>query len=290
MRWTYWVLVVGLVLAVVAPGGALAGSEPAGPIGGMIWQEINGTCSMDLDEPGLADVNLLLFDDVNNNGMIDEGTDQLVSEVVSEAGGFFTFDGITDGNYLVYLIDMNVPPELVLFYGDNPAQVSLAAGQSDYSTLFGFTGPGVMFSGNDSYTQGNWNGVYGNDAWLLSAGNAPTMNIQHVSQNCDTSAFDFSQSAVNGLKCGVETGLESEQRSLQLPNGEERRASVLFGGGVSNFVIEDLPPDNYMVAVYMVDYDRVGRLQRIRLETMTGYATVIVSSLARVRMPYSAWT
>ncbi len=77
-----------------------------GKISGTVWEDLDKDTSQDVDEDGIAAVTLTLYLDVNGNGQVDEG-DQQLGTTASASDGTYTFSNIpfssggTTYNYLV---------------------------------------------------------------------------------------------------------------------------------------------------------------------------------------------
>ena len=53
---------------------------------------------------GIPGVTVDIYEDSNNNGVIDDG-DTLVNSTITDANGDYSFPGLPDGNYLVDVTD-----------------------------------------------------------------------------------------------------------------------------------------------------------------------------------------
>lgn len=81
-------------------------------IGDLIWQDNNGNGLYDAGEPGLNGVLVNLYEDVNNNGVYDSITDTLITSTTTANNsegypGYYLFDGVLPGNYIVEVAASN---------------------------------------------------------------------------------------------------------------------------------------------------------------------------------------
>ncbi|HOC70872.1 MAG TPA: SdrD B-like domain-containing protein, partial [Candidatus Hydrogenedentes bacterium] len=72
-----------------------------GSIGDTIWRDWDGDGIQDELEEGIQGVTVSLYNDVNGNGVYDAGTDTLITSQVTDNTGFYNFEGLTDGMYVV---------------------------------------------------------------------------------------------------------------------------------------------------------------------------------------------
>ena len=70
-------------------------------IGNRVWFDTNNDGRINAGEVGISGVTVSLFSDANGNGIID-GADAAVGAIVTtDASGYYRFDGLTSGNYIV---------------------------------------------------------------------------------------------------------------------------------------------------------------------------------------------
>jgi len=84
--------------------GYLGDDVAAGSIGDLVWYDINADGNVDPGEPGISGVTVDLYEDINNNGILDNG-DRLVGQTTTNGGGAYLFDDLPPGNYLVDVTD-----------------------------------------------------------------------------------------------------------------------------------------------------------------------------------------
>jgi len=151
-------------------------------IGDTIYLDLNGSGGYDAGEPGIPGVSVALIRDTNGDGIWDaNGVDNLpgtsddesiIATDVSDLSGLYSFPGLPDGNYLVWVNDIaNVlgdlnqsgDPDSIL---DNRSVVTIS-GADRLDQDFGYTSPNhgagdgligdTIFldrNGNDSYDPG----------------------------------------------------------------------------------------------------------------------------------------
>ncbi|MGJ3237549.1 MAG: SdrD B-like domain-containing protein [Anaerolineae bacterium] len=74
-------------------------------LGNRVWYDPNNNGVLDIGEQGLAGVTVNLYRDNNDNGAIDAG--ELVTSTITDANGYYLFDGLTQGFYFVELSEFN---------------------------------------------------------------------------------------------------------------------------------------------------------------------------------------
>jgi len=135
-----------------------------GSIGDTVFRDLDGDGVKDPIEPGISNVTVTLYEDTNNNGVIDAGSDAVVAVATTGSTGGYLFTGLAAGNYLVD-VDQNsasIPSDA---YGNkfrlttaDPHDVALSAGQAWLTADFGFSAPAtigdiVFFDSNGNGTQ-----------------------------------------------------------------------------------------------------------------------------------------
>ncbi|MEI6674443.1 MAG: SdrD B-like domain-containing protein, partial [Verrucomicrobiota bacterium] len=84
------------------------GVDNNGRIGGTIFADVNGNGTQNSGEPGLSNVTVELYQDNNNNNLLDVG-DALLDIQTTDANGRYLFIGHADGNYVVNVLRAMVP-------------------------------------------------------------------------------------------------------------------------------------------------------------------------------------
>ncbi|GMQ79016.1 MAG: hypothetical protein BMS9Abin02_1566 [Anaerolineae bacterium] len=76
---------------------------PTGTIGDFIWHDNNGDGVQDSGEPGISGVQVLLYEDVDGDGVVEPGGDDggPVLTTTSDENGYYIFDGVHDIDYFV---------------------------------------------------------------------------------------------------------------------------------------------------------------------------------------------
>ncbi|MBN1977867.1 MAG: hypothetical protein JW918_10730 [Anaerolineae bacterium] len=133
----------------------------AGSIGDFVWQDDDGDGVQDPGEPGIPGILVTLYEDSNNDGVIDSG-DAVVATVTTDSNGEYLFTGLPAGDYLVDVdtTDGDLPTDgsapYVLSTNNDPHDVALSAGEEYLDADFGFTTGGVI--GDTVYRDTNVDG------------------------------------------------------------------------------------------------------------------------------------
>ncbi len=72
-----------------------------GAIGDRLYYDVNGNAMQDANEEGIPNITVYLYADLNANGTIDIGTDAVVITATTTATGFYKFDSLAPGSYIV---------------------------------------------------------------------------------------------------------------------------------------------------------------------------------------------
>ena len=84
-------ILIGLAVSAML---IIAGVASANTIGDFVWNDLNLNGIQDAGEPGIAGVQVKLFD----------GIYSLLATSTTNANGFYSFDGLSTGNYVVRFI------------------------------------------------------------------------------------------------------------------------------------------------------------------------------------------
>ncbi|MFC1851632.1 C25 family cysteine peptidase, partial [candidate division CSSED10-310 bacterium] len=110
---------------------------PSGSIGDLVWDDddqdgtlepTDGDGNRDAGEPGLENITVYLWDDV--------GT--LLATTLTDANGYYLFDGLDAGDYVVSINSASLPPSYVLTTGNEPLSITLAADEDNTDADFGY--------------------------------------------------------------------------------------------------------------------------------------------------------
>lgn len=156
----------------------LPGDNP-NTIGGTIWDDANADGELtdglggtpDESGAGLEGVTVDLYEDLNGNGVLDDG-EPIVASTVTDADGDYRFPGLPDGNYLVDVTDeagvlggawASEGPDAGDGVSDNNSQrdpypVSIGGGDTDTTGDFGYYLAGAAL-GNRIWDDQNGNGL-----------------------------------------------------------------------------------------------------------------------------------
>lgn len=138
--------------------------QGTGSIGDIVFLDVDGDGVKDAGESGMANITVTLYEDTNDNGAIDAGTDAVVGVDVSDSSGAYLFTGLPAGAFLVDVdqTDADLPEDALGFSyrrtTTDPHDVALGAGQAYLAADFGFAaaaaiGDMVFFDANNNATQ-----------------------------------------------------------------------------------------------------------------------------------------
>ncbi len=122
----------------------------------------------DVTEPGIGNVTLALYRDVNGNNRLDIGTDTLVMTTTTDADGGYIFNGLPPAVYFVDVTDQNNILAGLLHTGlpqslpDPTGPISVSLGQTFRDADFGYhqpTDPGTAVIGDTVWWDTNQNGI-----------------------------------------------------------------------------------------------------------------------------------
>ena len=178
-------------------------------IGDTVWRDDNRDGLQDAAEPGIADITVNLYLDVNSNGVYDAGTDTLYGSGTTDAQGFFEFQGLPVDDYIVAvdLTDPDLPSTTVTGDPDEIGTCTVCDGRYALSILkgqtvkfadFGIQSPGVIgdavwldLDGNGLYDSVNEDGVPNVQVDLLDA----TLTVVATTITDSDGRYNFGQVA-----------------------------------------------------------------------------------------------
>lgn len=153
-----------------------------GSIGDKVFEDVGNDGAFDVGDFGIPDVTVWLYEDTNNNGVIDAGADALVATTQSNSSGDYLFSGLATGIHYLVKVDKNDPDIQAYFnakYDPDPVPYQLSTVEikpspnltgSDLDNDFGFWRVLPASIGDQVFVDNNGNGVY-------DAGDAPLAGI-----------------------------------------------------------------------------------------------------------------
>jgi hypothetical protein len=213
-----------------------------GTIGNTVWNDINTNGIKDGSELGIQNAPIELWEDLDNNGIIDIVTDKLSGTAITDATGHYSFIKILPGNYLVRTVmttSVNYPAQSFsasyplnqlanigvahVFSGDETTGIGTATNLlaknfaainfNDQATDFGFTGTFTVLANNDFNLNANFvNGSVIINWQLTPSGNELNYEIQRSSDGINFNAIENGNllnlsNAIN--KTGIDNNLPS---------------------------------------------------------------------------------
>jgi uncharacterized repeat protein (TIGR01451 family) len=76
-------------------------------LGNLVWNDVNNNGLVDAGEAGIAGVTVNVYRDTNSNGTFEAGTDTLAGTVTTNPSGNYLFANLAPGTYLVQVADAN---------------------------------------------------------------------------------------------------------------------------------------------------------------------------------------
>ncbi len=128
----------------------------------------------------------------------------------------------------------------------------------------------------DTNTMGSWKTVYGNDGYNLQ-GATPALPA-------------YAQVAVNGAATYPWSGSTADIRALQMPVGGGRFAATWYQSPSFSFDVNLTDGNTHQFAMYALDYDSEGRIERIDISDATTGAVLDTRSLSGfTNGEYAVW-
>jgi len=116
---------------------AAIGCAPNTGIGDTVWFDINEDGLQDPMEPGIPGVQVLLYNSTNTS------PGSHISSTLTDANGFYAFDGLPSGNYVIQFVD----PDGFVITSQNSGTGPLDSLDSDPAPGTGLTGPYFLPNG-----------------------------------------------------------------------------------------------------------------------------------------------
>jgi uncharacterized repeat protein (TIGR01451 family) len=132
-----------------------------GSIGDRIWSDTNGDGIQNSDEIGLNTVDVLLYDDPENDGVFDH----FIGSTTTDDNGNYVFDGLPAGAYIITVVPGSLPAGVTWTQTGDPDNFGQVASNPDNTT----TSPIILAPG-DVYVNADF-GYQGDNVNTHSIGN-----------------------------------------------------------------------------------------------------------------------
>lgn len=126
-------------------------------LGNRVWYDTDNDSVLDAGESGITGVLVQLYRDTNSNGVYDAGDGAVVASTTTDASGYYRFDNLAAGNYVVL-----VPNDNFVNDASNNALVGYWSSGTSINTsgVVSDTTPAVAFTANnDADSETDENGV-----------------------------------------------------------------------------------------------------------------------------------
>ncbi len=128
-------------------------------IGTRVWLDANRDGVSNPSEDGIGNVTVRLLTP-GPDGIVGNGDDVLVDTVITDTNGFYTFTGLSAGNYYVDVVQATLPPGLAPTVGtsDPTGVIQLADGQAYAGANFGYASASGSLIGDSIFYDANGDG------------------------------------------------------------------------------------------------------------------------------------
>ncbi|EFO79830.1 conserved repeat domain protein [Oscillochloris trichoides DG-6] len=218
-------------------------------LGNLVWNDLNNNGSFDSGtESGIDGVTVQLYRDTDNSGAYNLG-DTLVDTYITSGGGLYQFTDLPQGNYVVVIPASNFTGPLSNFLSST-GTTNLTAGPSE---------PGANPENNADHDDNGTatGGAVASSVVQLRAAAEPDTGVDGDGTSANqTVDFGFFQPASvgnlvwndvngNGEQESGETGRDGVEVRLYRSDGTPVGTTTTSGGGIYTF--SDLPPGDYYV-------------------------------------------
>ena len=257
-----------------ATGDVRATQQPAGTRVAACWYASSGfVVDVNLTDGGSHQVALYLLDwDALGRSVRAEVVDAGTGAVLDTR----LVSGFQNGQYLVWSLSGHVLLRLTNTGPQNAVVSALLFGAGG-GTAPEASGTTAAFVKADDTTQGNWNGVYGSRGYAL-AGDAAL-------------AAAWTQPTIAGSSPYTWAWATADLRALRRPDGGSRLAACWYSDSAMTLDVNVQDGATHSVALYLLDWDSLGRNQRVDvIDAATGAVldTRSVTSFSGGR--YLVWT
>ncbi|MBK9780888.1 MAG: sortase [Anaerolineales bacterium] len=240
-------------------------------LGNRVWFDTNNDGNIDANENGVSGARVELYKDTNPNGVYD-ALDTSAGFTTTNASGYYRFDGLSAGDYVVVLPNDNFTSggttDVLLGYwssgtsrADNGSINETATNDPDTNSdsdvdengATTFSGSAINYVASTAVTLGPATNEPTSEGDLSSTGqgnldNRANMTVDFGFYQVSIGNLIFVDAAVNGTYGAGDTELDAATVTLLAGNGTTSLGSVTTGAnGIYSFT--GLPEGNYIVRV-----------------------------------------
>jgi hypothetical protein len=230
-------------------------------IGDTLYVDWNGNGIQNSGEEGIANVTVYLYEDEDNDGVIDSGVDALIDTVTTNASGVYTFADLVNGNYIV-VVNTSDPdfPSFSGTYSQTQDPDGACPGATCESTSTSAAIAGADDTDNDFGYQPTGTGSIGNYVWR------------------DTDADGLQDTSESGIN-GVTVNLYQDQNGNGVIDGDDALVATTTTAGNGAYLFSNLPATNYIVSIPLAEF---GTGQELNGTTMTTSGAAYTNNTTQV--------
>ena len=122
-------------------------------LGNRVWYDTDNDSTLDVGESGITGVLVQLYRDANSNGVYDAGDGAVVASTTTDANGYYRFDNLVAGNYVVLIPNDNFVNDAsnnaLVGYWSSGTSINASGVVSDTTATAAFTANNDADSGTD---------------------------------------------------------------------------------------------------------------------------------------------
>ncbi|MGC8873427.1 MAG: SdrD B-like domain-containing protein, partial [Chloroflexia bacterium] len=212
---------------------------PPGAVGDRIWHDVDHDGRQDAEESGIQSVVVRLYLDVDGDGTIDPGVDNLLRPTTTDAYGRYLFTGLQLGHYIVQLPAANFGAGGVLEGFEATFQNGSGVPDDEDSD-----GDPVLHTAPVYLTSANRNDVTIDFGFYAPAPSYAIGNLVWVDLDND-GHWDVAEPGLDGVTLALHRDLDGD--GILDPTDPILGRTVTAGGGI--YLFTDLPNGRYIVRV-----------------------------------------